>query len=77
MSGLYLPPEPARERELRIFLVYRQADVANFLKLLEKCGGMFRASVRVPFGNSSGCAVGSKHAILYEHTEEIHMEVMT
>ena len=63
--------------ELRMFVVYRQSDVGAFGKVVEKAGGMFTAAVLVPFRNVRGDIVTWQYVILYEHTEELTMEILT
>lgn len=60
-----------------LFLVYRELDVGNFKRLCEKEGAHVCAVVVVPGWNMWGHAFGHEHAIVYQHTRELEMEILT
>jgi hypothetical protein len=52
-------------------------DIDKFKKLCEAEGACFLATLEVPFWNVWGWVVGSQFALIYQHHEELVMEVCT
>jgi hypothetical protein len=77
-SGLVLPREkPKRppQRSTFMFECYRFQDVPKFLKLLDGTPGAKFISASHLVAGSFGCESG--YVVVYVHTEELAMEVLT
>jgi hypothetical protein len=70
------PDDDVRIREY-LFECYYEEDVNSFRKLCEDRGAFICAALWIPFWNVYGVVFGGKYVIMYQHTEELEMEVFT
>ena len=79
-SGLIVPEinrADLPQFETHTFIVYREADVANFRQLVDDTGGDVVCVAEIPFLNWKNQRVGSQYMCVYQWHEELEMSVLT
>jgi len=68
-----------RETSMNIYIVtcYRASDIQNVVWQLKKNGVRFWTITKIPFWNIHMQIVGEQYAFIYQHTEELNIEVQT
>jgi hypothetical protein len=56
---------------------FRIGDIENVIRQLEHHRVIWWTMVAIPFPNIHGDKVGTQYAFLYQHTEELGIEVQT
>ena len=76
---VWVPPEPPERQYMHDYLFECSYwdDVSRFKELLERSGANFIAIHDVPFWNVYRQVVNRKFLVVYQHTEELSMEVLT